>query len=117
MRTDTAPKPTLLSEYEPPNFKIDSVFLDFDLSPNATKVLSKLELRRLAAGPLELNGEDISLKSVKLDGKRLKRSDYSLSWDFMCQADGFARNARLKAFGVSLIIRTARMYFRSSKFV
>ena len=79
MRTDTAPKPTLLSEYEPPNFKIDSVFLDFDLSPNATKVLSKLELRRLAAGPLELNGEDISLKSVKLDGKRLKRSDYSLT--------------------------------------
>ena len=79
MRTETAPKPTLLSEYVPPNFKIESVSLDFDLKPDATRVKSKLVLKRLTDGPLDLDGEDIALKSVTLDGRILKRSDYSLT--------------------------------------
>jgi len=58
MRTETAPKPTLLSEYVPPNFKIESVSLDFDLKPDATRVKSKLVLKRLTDGPLDLDGED-----------------------------------------------------------
>jgi len=79
MRTDTAPKPTLLSDYTPPNFQIDHVSLDFDLKPEATRVKSRLELTRLSTGDLVLDGEDIALKSVKLDGKNLKRRDYSLT--------------------------------------
>lgn len=33
---------------------------------------------RLSAGPLVLDGDEISLKSVKLDGSNLRRSEYKL---------------------------------------
>ncbi len=79
MRTDTAPTPTLLEDYKPPNFEIESVFLDFNLTPNATRVKSRIVLSRTAPGPLELDGEDLSLKSVKVDGKLLKRTGYRLT--------------------------------------
>ena len=78
MRTDTAPSPTLLSDYTPPSHELTSVYLDFDLHPSATTVKSKIEVKRLRDEPLVLNGENISLKSVKLDGKKLKRSQYKL---------------------------------------
>ena len=78
MRTDTAPTPTLLSDYTPPSHELTSVYLDFDLQPAATTVISKLEINRLRDEPLVLNGENIDLKSVKLDGKPLKRSQYKL---------------------------------------
>ncbi|MGB0906468.1 MAG: aminopeptidase N [Maricaulaceae bacterium] len=79
MRTETALKPTLLADYVPPNFDIDSVYLDFDLEPDETTVRSTLRVTRKAAGPLILNGEDIALKSVSIDGKALKRSQYRLT--------------------------------------
>lgn len=34
---------------------------------------------RLSAGPLVLDGDEISLKSVKLDGRNLRRSEYKLA--------------------------------------
>ena len=44
---DTAPpKPTLLSEYRPPDFVIDEVFLSFSLGEDETIVTSILVLRR-----------------------------------------------------------------------
>ena len=83
MRTDNAPiniaEPTRLADYTPPNFKIEHVYLDFDLYPKATRVKSKLTVTRLAPGPLTLDGEDIALKSVRVDGKTLKRSQYTLT--------------------------------------
>ena len=79
MRTETAPKVTRLEDYVPPNFKINSVFLDFDLSETATKIRSTLTLTRVADGPLKLDGNDIELKSVTLDGKALTRSQYRLT--------------------------------------
>ncbi|RKQ70925.1 aminopeptidase N [Litorimonas taeanensis] len=83
MKTDTAPKqkqtPTRLADYTPPNFNIEAVSLDFDLNPKETTIRSQLTVTRLAPGPLVLDGEDITLKSVSLDGKTLKRSDYSLT--------------------------------------
>lgn len=78
MRTDTAPTPTLLSAYTSPSHELTSVYLDFDLEPSATTVKSKIEIKRLRDEPLVLNGENIDLKSVKIDGKALKRSDYKL---------------------------------------
>ena len=79
MRTETVQSPTRLTDYTPPNFQIDSVYLDFDLDPKATRVRSNLILSRLAPGPLELDGEAIDLKSIKVDGANLKRSDYKLT--------------------------------------
>ncbi len=87
MRTDTAPTPTRLSEYVPPNFKIESVYLDFALDPEATHVKSRLAVSRLAAGPLVLDGENIDLKSVKIDGRDLKRSEYTLTQTALTLSD------------------------------
>ncbi len=78
MRTDTAPTPTLLSDYTPPSHELTSVYLDFNLQASATTVKSKIEVKRLRDEPLVLNGENIDLKSVSLDGKPLKRSQYKL---------------------------------------
>ena len=74
-----APIVTRLSDYTPPNFDIESVYLDFELVPNSTIVKSKMKIKRLAEGALELNGEDISLKSISVDGRPLKRSEYRLT--------------------------------------
>ncbi|MEP3891196.1 MAG: aminopeptidase N [Hellea sp.] len=79
MRTETAPTVTKLSDYTPPNFKIESVYLDFDLEPKKTVVKSTLKISRVAAGPLILDGDEIALKSVKLDGRDLKRREYKLT--------------------------------------
>jgi len=79
MRTETAPTVTKLSDYTPPNFNIESVYLDFNLEPKNTIVKSTLKISRLSAGPLVLDGDEISLKSVKLDGRNLKRSEYKLT--------------------------------------
>ncbi|WP_371396187.1 aminopeptidase N [Fretibacter rubidus] len=79
MRTDTAPRPTLLSDYTPYNFSLDSVTLDFDLRVEATQVTTTLSVSRKAGGPMRLNGEGITLKSVSIDGQILARKDYQLT--------------------------------------
>ncbi len=79
MRTDTAPNVTKLSDYIAPNFRIESVYLDFDLEPKRTVVKSKMKVSRLAEGPFILDGDEIALKSVKIDGRDLKRSEYKLT--------------------------------------
>ena len=69
----TTTQPVLLSAYRPPAFLIDTVDLAFDLDPAATKVTSKLTLRRNpkadAREPLFLNGEALTLLSLTVDGK------------------------------------------------
>ena len=71
MRTDTALTPTRLADYAPLNFNIEKVFLDFELEPKASIVRSKLIVQRTAPGPLILDGEDIELRSVTVNGLSL----------------------------------------------
>ncbi len=83
----TVLKPTLLSDYSPFNFAVDAVSLEFDLQPTATLVRSTLSLTQRKNGlkngrkngPLILNGEDITLKSVSVNGVALSRRDYRLT--------------------------------------
>jgi len=70
---------TRLVDYKPPNFEISSVYLDFDLAPKTTRIKSTLQIKRLRAGSLKLDGDEIDLKSVKIDGRTLKRSEYRLT--------------------------------------
>ncbi len=76
-------EPVLLSAYQPPAFLITSVDLAFDLDPKATKVVSRLALRRNpAAGsdePLRLNGEALTLVSIARDGVALPRDAYRIA--------------------------------------
>jgi len=57
--------------YTAPAFWIDTVDLTFDLEPGKTRVLNKMRLRRnpdVAAQPLRLDGEDLNLARVLVNG-------------------------------------------------
>ena len=73
MRTEE-PRPIRLQDYRPPDWLIETVELDVSLDANATRVRSKLRLKPNAAGapaPLVLDGEELKLASLSLDGKPL----------------------------------------------
>lgn len=83
--TETAPKPTRLAEYRPPEFLVDTVDLVFDLDPADTRVAARIALRRnpeaSAAAPLRLDGDELGLASLALDGRPLAPGDYRLEAD------------------------------------
>ena len=70
-----------LRDYRPPDFLVPSVRLDFDLSPDATLVRSVLSVCRNSSDtqPLCLDGEDMELLAVRIDGKTLSQDSYSLT--------------------------------------
>jgi aminopeptidase N len=70
MRTDTA-QPIRLQDYRPPEWLVDKVSLDVSLHPTSARVKATLSLRpspTSAAAPLVLNGDSLSLISLRLDG-------------------------------------------------
>ncbi len=69
MKTDT-PKTIYLKDYKPYPFKIHSINLNFDIHEGHTIVTANAEYERLnpAAKDVFLNGEDLELISVKIDG-------------------------------------------------
>jgi aminopeptidase N len=84
MRTDSA-RPVRLSDYRVPDFLIDTVHLEFWLAPTATRVAARLALRANPAGqagvPLVLDGDELRLKSVAIDGAPLGADAYAASPD------------------------------------
>ncbi len=71
MRTEE-PRPIRLKDYRPPDWLIETVELDVSLDPTATTVRAKLKLKPNSAGtpaPLVLDGEELKLRSLALDGK------------------------------------------------
>src|SRR5947209_3859894 len=83
---DKPPLPTRLADYRPPDFLVDEVALDFDLGDTETLVKSHLQLRRnpeaaTAAAPLRLDGEELALLAISLDGRPLAPGDYALEPD------------------------------------
>ena len=78
MRTEE-PRAIHLADYRAPDFRIVTVYLDFALEPDATRVTAKLDIERQTPGaPLILHGEELKLVSVKLDGRVLRENDYRL---------------------------------------
>ncbi|MGH6736570.1 MAG: aminopeptidase N [Methyloceanibacter sp.] len=81
---DSSRQTKLLKDYTPPDYLIEEVALDVSLAPKAAKVASRLRLRpnpKVATGgrPLVLDGEDLVLEQIALDGKELAPGDYTLS--------------------------------------
>jgi aminopeptidase N len=73
MRTEEH-RPILLKDYRPPDWLIETVDLDVSLHQSATRVRSKLKVKPNVAGapaPLVLDGEDLKLVSLAIDGKPL----------------------------------------------
>jgi aminopeptidase N len=78
MRTEE-PRPVRLEDYRPPDWLIETIELDFSLHPTATTVRAKLKLKPNAAGapaPLVLDGDELQLRSVHLDGKPLPQESF-----------------------------------------
>lgn len=71
MRTETPPL-IRLEDYRPSAFLIDRVDLDIRLDPHATRITADLALRPNPAGdaeaPLHLDGDDLTLVALDLDG-------------------------------------------------
>jgi aminopeptidase N len=82
MRTETPPL-IRLEEYRPSDYLIDRVDLDIRLDPHATRIHATLALRPNPAGeagaPLNLDGDDLRLVSVDLDGTALAADAYTAS--------------------------------------
>ena len=78
MRTEES-RPVRLKDYRPPDWLIETVELDVSLDPNTTRVRAKLKLKPNAAGapaPLVLDGEELKLASLNLDGKPLPAENF-----------------------------------------
>ncbi|XP_056850552.1 puromycin-sensitive aminopeptidase [Raphanus sativus] len=76
-----APKEIFLKDYTKPDYYFETVDLSFSLGEEKTIVSSKIKVSPRVKGssaPLVLNGHDLKLLSVKVEGKLLKEGDYQL---------------------------------------
>jgi len=81
MRTEE-PRAVNLKDYRAPDYRIESIELDFVLEPAATKVTAISKVTRTgAAAPLVLDGEALKLVSIAIDGRKLDEGAYALGAD------------------------------------
>lgn len=80
MKTEQ-PAPVSLAQYQPFPFEFETVNLCFDLDENATKVVCESQIRRIAgrSGDLVLDGENMELLRVLVDGQQIPESQYQLN--------------------------------------
>ncbi len=80
-----APSPIYLKDYRPADYCIETADLSFELDPTRTLVRSRLCIVRRGdvdgAPPLLLDGQDIELLSVRLNGQGLNPGDYTVGPD------------------------------------
>lgn len=80
--TMEAPKEIFLKDYKQPDYYFDTVDLNFSLGEEKTIVSSKISVYPRVEGgssPLVLDGRDLKLISVIVDGKALKEEEYCLN--------------------------------------
>src|SRR3954469_16652564 len=79
MRTEQA-RPVRLENYRPPDWLVETVELDVSLHPTATKVRATLKMlpnpEAGAPAPIVLDGDGLTLTSLKLDGSALRADSY-----------------------------------------
>ncbi|MCW8807157.1 MAG: aminopeptidase N [Rhodanobacter sp.] len=97
--------PTLirLSDYRPPAWRVETVELEFDLGIDVSEVSARLLLRRdpTQSPPLRLDGENLELLSIMLDGEALPASAYRHA-DNVLEVDG-ARDGSILETRVRLL--------------
>jgi aminopeptidase N len=84
MRTEDA-RPVRLKDYRPPDWLVETVDLDVSLHPSATRVRAALRLKPnpQAAAPaaLVLDGNDLQLAGLAIDGEPVAAERYSVTSD------------------------------------
>lgn len=80
MRTESTPT-ILRQDYQPFPYLLPNVHLRFDLDQDQTRVYASLNFVRKGEEnqPLVLNGQDLELKSLSLDGRLLGADEYQLN--------------------------------------
>ena len=72
-----------LRDYAPPDYRVPTTMLHFDIGADATRVTAKLQVERAAhaagGAPLWLDGKRLKLQSIKLDGQTLPAAAYVVS--------------------------------------
>jgi aminopeptidase N len=81
---DSSRQTKFLKDYAPPAYLIDAVALDVSLAPKDARIASTLSMRpnpqsQTEGAPLVLDGEELTLKRIALNGKDLGPADYELS--------------------------------------
>ena len=76
------PRAVRLADYQAPPFLVDQIALDFELDAAATRVTSRLSLRRNPAVPIDaalwLDGEALTLLRLTRDGETLGGNQYRI---------------------------------------
>src|SRR5688500_25364 len=80
---DASPQTIHLSDYTPPAYLISTVVLDLDIRESMVTVHATLRIARNPAhgkdaAPLVLEGHDLELVSVAIDGRALDAAAYRL---------------------------------------
>jgi len=74
---DAQPKAIHLSDYRPPDHTITDTHLTFDLRDGVTEVTARLRVERSGDVPtLTLDGQELELLSVAVDGRALASNEY-----------------------------------------
>jgi aminopeptidase N len=98
LRTEEA-RPVRLEDYRPPDWLVETVELDVALAPQGTRVRATLALRPngngAAPAPLMLNGEELTLTALSLDGAPLPPEQYVVTADALTIAQPPQRPFRL----------------------
>jgi aminopeptidase N len=70
-----------LKDYQPPEFGISKTHLEFHLDASCTRVLSRLQMHRMSSNgsaELVLDGIELKLLELRLDGRLLSADEYRL---------------------------------------
>jgi aminopeptidase N len=84
LMSETLAQTVYLSAYQPPAFLLDALELKIDLYDDHTRVTSQMKVRRhpdATSSPNEfiLNGEELELETIQLNGNVLKPTDYTVT--------------------------------------
>ncbi len=82
-KIEAVPQLVRLEDYRVPAWRVPEISLIFDLDPAKTRVKARLVVERNAPGdaPLRLDGDELRLISVSVDGQTLGAGDYELMSD------------------------------------
>ncbi|GHC32176.1 aminopeptidase N [Aidingimonas halophila] len=80
----SAPQPIYLNDYRPPAYRVTHTELKFDLVSSATRVIARLHLERHPERqegelPLVLDGEQLRLLHIAIDGQALEDDEYDVN--------------------------------------
>ena len=83
---DTTPKPIYARDYRAPDYLISHAYLEVTLDTHATRVLARLEIEArdpTALPPLKLDGENMQLTALRVNGAALPPDAYSVDTEHL----------------------------------